>query len=140
MSVPNRQHVVHVKSDKVLDRLECGICNELFSDPMVTKCCGQTYCRKCVNEWLNGRNTCPNCRSHLTVKDVHRVRALSNMIDELSVRCPYHRDGCPLVVEFGQLASHAKRCQHRLCDCGFRGSSVGHNCIGHLLAEATRRS
>ena len=67
MSAPKREDIVG-KSGKELDQLVCGICHEIFTDPIVTKCCGQTYCRKCIEKWLNGcifllipgHNTCPN--------------------------------------------------------------------------------
>ena len=110
---------------------------------MVTKCCGQTYCRKCIEKWLNGftfllipgHNTFPNCRSLLNIAGLNPVKALAYIIAELPVKCRYRSDGCPEVIAFGRWSSHVKTCQYRLCKCGFRGSEDGHNCVQYLMAE-----
>ena len=134
MSAPKREDIVG-KSAEELDQLVCAICMEIFTDPVITKCCGQTYCRKCIEEWLNGRKTCPNCRCSLTIRVLVSVKALANIIAELPVKCRYLSDGCPEVIAFGRLSSHMKTCQYRLCKCGYRGPEEGHNCVEYLMAE-----
>ena len=42
--------------------VDCGICTKAYEDPVKTPCCGQTYCRKCIEDaLLDGDLLCPNC-------------------------------------------------------------------------------
>jgi hypothetical protein len=43
----------------------CIICQDIFRNPIVTNCCLQTFCKQCINEWLENNNTCPYDRKKL---------------------------------------------------------------------------
>ena len=101
---------------------------------MITKC-GQSFCRKCIEKWLNGHKKCPNCIRHLSTRDLIPNKTVSYIIEQLEVRCCYHLDSCTETVEFGVLSSHVKTCQYQLCKCGFRGIGDGHNCMEYLMAD-----
>jgi len=40
----------------------CPICFHRFKDPYMVICCGQSFCRFCLQESLIGNNQCPMCR------------------------------------------------------------------------------
>jgi hypothetical protein len=47
------------------EELTCGICQEIFRNPVVTNCCLQTFCEQCINEWLKTNHSCPYDRKVL---------------------------------------------------------------------------
>ena len=70
--------------------LECEICLDVLTDPVQTSCCGQSYCKDCINGLR--KQVCPHCRENLEVfPDKKSVR----FINELKIKCPYHiEDKC----------------------------------------------
>ena len=43
--------------------ISCSICLETLNDKCTLNC-NHSFCKKCVDEWLQKNNkTCPNCRS-----------------------------------------------------------------------------
>ena len=135
MSAPKREYIVG-KTDEELDEFTCGICHEIFIRPMVTRCCRQTYCKPCIEEWLLIRKTCPNDRRSLYVNELTPAgRMVVNLINGLPVKCNNYIDGCSAVVAYSRLSSHLKTCPFYLCECGFRGGREGHCCEDYLLAK-----
>lgn len=47
-----------LKSATVEDDAECGICQDVFKDPVELPC-GHIFCRHCISLWLAGKKTCP---------------------------------------------------------------------------------
>jgi len=45
----------------------CQICLQKNEHPTLVACCQNAYCGKCIFEWLKHNNSCPNCRSFVTV-------------------------------------------------------------------------
>ncbi|CAG2168333.1 unnamed protein product [Oppiella nova] len=58
------------ESDK--DELSCGICLNIFRDPVVAQCCRQTFCTQCIRDWLKNNNECPFDRTPLTATELHK--------------------------------------------------------------------
>ncbi|GAB7323267.1 hypothetical protein MBLNU13_g05747t1 [Cladosporium sp. NU13] len=54
-----------LEADKEVMRargLECSLDHKMFSDPVKTPCCGQIYCRTCIeNALIDSDFLCPNC-------------------------------------------------------------------------------
>jgi hypothetical protein len=48
----------------------CGICLEIFNNPVETKCCRKTFCEECITSWINTNQVCPNDRRVLRVDDL----------------------------------------------------------------------
>lgn len=46
-------------SPKELNELLCMICQDVFCQPVVTSCCGQTFCESCIKSWIDSNHTCP---------------------------------------------------------------------------------
>jgi hypothetical protein len=46
------------------DHIDCTICLEacIAYPELVTTKCGHTFHRKCLKDWLNKNNVCPNCK------------------------------------------------------------------------------
>jgi len=122
-----------------LEEFTCGICIEIFCDPIVTPCCRQTYCLECINEWLSGNNTCPNDRKLLTVNNLSPPpRVLTNLLNNMRIRCDFHANGCNKDIQLNSLSTHIKNCDFdpkKVCKtCGSkRDKEPIHDCAKNLL-------
>ena len=120
--------------DEDLDEFSCGICCDIFNEPVFSPCCRQTYCKDCINHWLIEHNTCPNDRKSLTPKDLSSPpRVLINLLNKLKIKCDFHVNGCETVTSLTDLAQHKERCDFnpfRKCiNCGLNGGLEGHDCV-----------
>jgi hypothetical protein len=61
--------------------LSCPICFNIYEDPVILDCCGNTFCKKCM---ISMKSICPYCakqtgfRNNLTVE---------NFLENLPVKC-----------------------------------------------------
>ena len=44
------------------EMLKCTICFMMVSEPVMCPSCSTLACKKCLNEWLSTKTSCPNCR------------------------------------------------------------------------------
>ena len=93
--------------------LECEICLEILEDPVQTTCCGQGYCKNCIDEVKN--EVCPHCRAKLEVfPDKKSLR----LINDLKIHCPYHIENkCKWKGSLSELNSHLKNCDIKPITC-----------------------
>ena len=63
---------VRVKTTHVA---ECPICYNGMPDVCAaTPCCGTQFHRECITRWIEGHNTCTNCRAELSVQQLVTTR------------------------------------------------------------------
>ncbi|KAI9367387.1 hypothetical protein BJX61DRAFT_547536 [Aspergillus egyptiacus] len=105
------------------DHLMCPICHCPFIRP-VRIGCDHVFCQAClstaIRSFTAGRDdfTCPTCRTPTRDVYLNVPRILTNMCDEIPVRCPYSSEGCKEIVPRGHIQSHAdKYCGYKLVDC-----------------------
>jgi len=85
----------------------CQVCLNVLREPHITDCCGQHFCRicldSCVNEYTKTK-TCPHCREtrfkHLIYKPFQRK------INELVVYCTNKDKGCPEILKLKEIKKH----------------------------------
>jgi hypothetical protein len=53
-----------------IKELTCSICQGVFKDPVVTKCCLQTFCNECITVWIKSNNPCPYDRKTLSENEL----------------------------------------------------------------------
>jgi hypothetical protein len=41
---------------------ECSICIEIIKKNIIKTPCSHFFCKKCIYEWVEKKNNCPNCR------------------------------------------------------------------------------
>jgi len=93
--------------------LECEICLDVLDDPVQTSCCGQSYCKSCINKLKN--QTCPHCRQYL---EVFPDRKSVRFINELEIKCPYHiEDKCKWKGSSSELKNHLEKCDIKPIPC-----------------------
>ncbi|XP_064414830.1 nuclear factor 7, brain-like [Latimeria chalumnae] len=64
------------------DDITCSICQELFKDPVITKC-GHNFCRECVCDYWKGNAipVCPICRADSATSDLITNYTLRNIVE-----------------------------------------------------------
>lgn len=105
--------------------LMCSICAGVLENAVITPC-GHSFCDECLHIWLDRPNTnsCPSCRSDVSVDDVIPVLALRGVIDGLAVHCDNHENGCKMVLKLDKLKTHLQVCEFGLVECGACRKSV----------------
>ncbi|KAL3440901.1 hypothetical protein BJX65DRAFT_314369 [Aspergillus insuetus] len=105
------------------DHLMCPICHCPFIRPVRLEC-DHVFCQTCLNSairsFATGRDgfTCPTCRTPTRDVYLNVPRLLTNMCDEIPVRCPFSSEGCKEIIPRGHIQSHAdKYCGYKLMDC-----------------------
>jgi protein MPE1 len=61
--------------------LECSIDHKMFSDPVKTPCCGQVYCRTCIeNALIDSDFMCPNCGEQCLLESLESDAETQNKV------------------------------------------------------------
>ncbi|KAL4807692.1 hypothetical protein BDV18DRAFT_107003 [Aspergillus unguis] len=105
------------------DHLMCPICHCPYIRP-VRLGCDHVFCQTCLNTAIRSYSssrddfTCPTCRTPTLDVYLNVPRLLTNMCDDLPVRCPFTSGGCKEIVPRGHIQSHAdKYCGYKMMDC-----------------------
>ncbi|XP_067935225.1 ligand of Numb protein X 2-like [Watersipora subatra] len=99
------------------DDLTCEICLQPLVDPVDTKC-GHTFCARCIKNYLNLQNMCPNDRNPLAPNDLQPAPVIiRRLLDKLQVVCP-NVDYCEEVLARCELEAHlVYRCKGAVVRC-----------------------
>ncbi|XP_046840076.1 kelch-like protein 18 [Xenia sp. Carnegie-2017] len=107
--------------DEVHSRFECPICFKIFKDPV--QCPYEHYfCRSCIERCLLSSNKCPQCQCDLvseTFTDIPRI--VTEMLEDLDIRCKNANRGCPEVVKLQFLQRHEENCGYSPTPCRNEG-------------------
>ncbi|KAG7381025.1 hypothetical protein PHYBOEH_011224 [Phytophthora boehmeriae] len=86
--------------------LECAICQEVFTNATEATCCGQIFCKECIERWVSERGSCPMCRESIGFSLLAASRHAQRMANEMKVCCPY----CSENMKKASLADHVSTC------------------------------
>ena len=122
MATPNPEPVF-VK--ELADKYKCSICLNLLDTPVLTECCGQHYCKACIEKWIIRKNESifPHCRA----KNFNKIvsQPIIREIKELGVYCTNRKKGCKAVIKHEDFQKHVDECSFGVVectnDCGTRG-------------------
>jgi hypothetical protein len=109
------------------DQLMCAICRCPYIQPIRLQC-DHIFCQRCFDraQAFTANNTaptstgakCPSCRSPVNKVYLSIPRIVTNMIDDLKVRCPLEKEGCVDIVTRGFAQTHVdKYCKYTPIDC-----------------------
>lgn len=62
------------------ENLQCPICGELFTAPVVISRCGHVFCSLCVRRAMHGTESCPTCRLPSNPSDLRPDRRLERVV------------------------------------------------------------
>ena len=106
----------------VPEKFDCSICTNILTEPVLTECCGQHFCKRCLEAWLKKekKESCPHCRKI----DFKYIKSLpiQREINSLNIYCHNRNHGCDKPFPCGTLEEHLAICGfvEVLCtnDCG----------------------
>lgn len=128
---------------KFEDHFTCAICMELARDATQSSCCGQSFCKACIESWQVRSNNCPTCRT--TTQQGFRVFddvRVNRFIQGLQLCCPNFNMGCDWKGELRGMKDHlAQICQYEgvACPNGCDQSLRRYMINTHLQRECTLR-
>ncbi|XP_030055673.1 E3 ubiquitin-protein ligase TRIM39-like isoform X1 [Microcaecilia unicolor] len=70
-------------AESLQDEASCSICLDYFTDPVMTDC-GHNFCRSCITQSWEGRDTdfpCPQCRETSQQRNLRPNRQLANVTE-----------------------------------------------------------
>jgi len=86
--------------------LECAICQEVFTSATEATCCGQIFCKECIERWVSERASCPMCREDISFSLLRESRHSQRMANEMQVNCTY----CSKSMKKAVLSDHMDTC------------------------------
>ena len=110
--------------NEVDSTLLCPICRNVLKDPV--QCPNEHYCcRSCIVKYLHeSSETCPTCQHHLTEETLSKPpRLLTNMLQNLKIRCDHAQRGCRELIKLEFLDHHVKSCGYSPTRCTNPGCS-----------------
>jgi uncharacterized protein (UPF0212 family) len=90
--------------------LYCPICQELFTQPVLTQACGHSFCSNCIRQALTIDAHCPMCRKQASSSHLLPNLILNTIIRELKVYCPNRQYGCQEMPSLESVDRHVKDC------------------------------
>ncbi len=102
---------------ELADKYKCSICTNLLDTPILTECCGQHYCKACIEKWIirKKESVCPHCRA----ENFNKIIALPLVlkIKELGVYCTNRNNGCKAVINYEHFQKHVDECLFGAVEC-----------------------
>ena len=99
------------KTDKQLEQIICGICDNLAAEPMVTQCCGQVYCSLCIVRSFLENNLCSDCQNCHNIITPDKIKQSPHIMpNDIKVKCINRDNGCDAVLKANELDVHLKEC------------------------------
>lgn len=70
---------IKIPVDLIIKEFECPVCFGTLTDACSTKC-GHVFCKLCIEECLNRRHECPNCKHETVIQDISPNYTLDKII------------------------------------------------------------
>ena len=80
---------------------DCSICLLVLRQPYMVECCGNRFCKACLDEYLKVMTRCPLCKQTITAA-IHD-KQLQRCLKEKLVYCSNKSRGCTWTGELRQL-------------------------------------
>ena len=124
-------------------RFHCGICFNVFKDPVMCRRNQHIFCRGCITTHLTNHRTCPVCMDQLTVDTLtDPPRILTECLSELKIRCNFFTRGCRQYARLDDLERHENDCGFAPAVCSNEGCQLEvnkHELVYHETAVCERR-
>ena len=91
--------------DQVPEDYFCKLCKHVAREPNITTCCGEVFCKACLDVIIQDKKPCPNCESN-DIKALGLQVKYQRKILALEVRCTMKDRGCPWTGQLQHLDAH----------------------------------
>ena len=103
--------------------LQCKICMNILNDPYDCLCCNQTFCKKCIINYIDTNKECPfdsffqnKEKITLNQNDKYNIKPSSSnfykLISSLHFYCKNYQLGCNTQLSIEDIKEHEKNCQY----------------------------
>ena len=96
--------------------IACNICTYIVDGAILTACCEELLCSKCICSWLSSHSMCPVCTCEMNSASIKSPsEALQRIMSNWTVRCDYYAPalvGCQVTTTLSQLRHHVQNCPH----------------------------
>ena len=106
--------------------LECPICLLIVREPHIVVCCGNQFCRPCIDRIRQDGKPCPLCNEPNFTAFIHK--GVMREVNALPVRCSKKHMGCQWVGELGQLEQHLTPGKQGRAGCSYVEVECRHQC------------
>ena len=95
---------IFVKDPPEVLQTECPICLCVLKEPYLIDCCGNSFCKTCIEPIKSDNKPCPLCNVQFTT--IMPDKRLQRTLNELQVYCCHKEAGCEWVEELGSLPQY----------------------------------
>ena len=108
---------------------ECPVCLLVLREPFQVTCCGNSFCRSCIECIQADKKSCPTCN----VADFNTFpdKRLRRSLYQFRVYCAHQKSGCEWAGELGELDQHLNlypELGKQLIGCEFAAVACTHCC------------
>ena len=107
-------------------KVECPICLHILREPYQATCCGENFCKVCLEQLeANDCRPCPCCKQQRL--DTYEDKRLKQTLYDFQVHCTHKSEGCEWTGELRELDNHLNKnpqadkslegCPFTLIDC-----------------------
>ena len=106
------------KEQSLLNHLECPVCLDYMTPPIILCANGHKLCEICRKEVT----TCPNCRGNFVTT---RNLALEDLARQVMYPCKYRSYGCAEIFEHDKIVGHQATCLYSQQVCPVAKLAIG---------------
>ena len=103
------------------EEYNCPICLGFLQEPYLTACCGNHFCKECIDNVKENNDKCPLCQAKPLIGVVNKH--FKRKLNELKVYCTHKKEGCKWKGDYGKLNQHLAtdkvrgECQYVILKC-----------------------
>jgi len=112
---PKLEYEINIKFDHEIYR--CQLCKNLAINLVLCKDCGSSFCKSCIQEWVQAHEGKCACESVYMEAPLQKKRL--EILNQIKIKCGC--TGCEEILSYDSIIVHEEsKCQYRnmLCKCG----------------------
>ena len=111
------------------EEIICDICQNIIMEPTQCLQCQNTFCKKCINDWLKRSSTCPfRCKPC----EIKENKLLRRLLSKITLFCPFK---CGQIISYDNFTGHTTN----MCSKGpFQRFSVTLNDVKQLREKVNK--
>ena len=103
--------------DQVPKDYFCKLCKHVAREPTIPSCCGECFCKACVDVAIQDKKPCPSCAENdFTHKPAPEYE---QKILSLDIFCPMKDLGCRWIGKLQHWDTHREECRFQEVQCVF---------------------
>ena len=97
--------------------IDCEICLGILIYPISCSQCNRNFCKKCIGDYQEKSNKCPNCRE--IFKGINCNNNTIDYLNNIQLKCYHFKEGCNEIILYKNYIDHIKNCNFGEYKCPF---------------------